>query len=193
VSAIVELQKILPPPADPKFVLDAAGMEEFRRLAACPLPESYVEFVRVYGIGYVRTERCELPFLRVYSPSIIIEQNRAFYQALSAMPPDSRRLFPFPDWMQPDGHILWGSSCDGHNYAWVRRGPSSSWPIAVHDRYSDAIDCFVLGLAEFLLAVLERRIHPAGVPDAIQDEAETNVWVDCDWRPEKDAPRHEQG
>ncbi|MBL8848451.1 MAG: SMI1/KNR4 family protein [Planctomycetaceae bacterium] len=169
------LKAILSPPSACLYRPDAKADRQLQNEVGQPLPSSYSEFLACYGPGYIRTQAHDLNFLTVYEPARILSQNRLFYNALGE--PLPRSDWPQIHWAQPGGWLMWGYSCDGHQYYWRREGEPDDWPIMVEDRYSHAREEFDLRLPDFLYAVLTGGIDPSGVPTAIKSQEKSCLWT----------------
>jgi hypothetical protein len=153
---------------------DAEADRLLREAIGQLLPASYAEFLACYGPGYIRTADYDLNFLTVYDPATILRQNEVFFRALGE--PLPRAGWPQVHWTRPGGWLIWGYSCDGHQYYWRMEGEPDAWPTVVEDRYSEAREEFDLILPAFLHAVLTGSINPRGIPSALKPGEETPVW-----------------
>lgn len=169
------LKTVLTPPAACRYRPDADAGRQLREVIGKTLPAGYAEFLACYGPGYIRTADHDLNFLTVYDPATILRQNGVFFRALGG--PLPRPGWPQIDWTRPGGWLIWGYSCDGHQYYWRMEGEPDAWPTVVEDRYSDAREEFALSLPAFLHAVLTGGIDPRGVPSAIKSSEEKPIWV----------------
>lgn len=175
-TMLEKLQAILVPPIRSLYQADADADARLRQIIGSELPRSYLEFLSVYGIGYICTEVHTLNFLEVYAPKTMLKQNDLFFRALDAEPREQRAYWPNVSWNEPGGWLIWGYSCDGHQYYWRMRGEPACWSIIVEDRYSDRRDEYDLSLPDFLADVLSRKIRPKGIPSVLQDPSERQVW-----------------
>jgi hypothetical protein len=181
-EGLLKLTTVLEPPPNYRY---HPNVEALRRLCAIikqALPASYIEFLNCYGPGSIHIQPDELlNFVTVYPPETIIRQNGLFYGALGENIPSAH--WPQIPWTRPGGWLIWGYSCDGHQYYWRMAGEPDHWPTVVEDRYSDVREEFRLDLPSFLLAVLTGAIDPRGVPSAVKPGGDKRVWRVCEDQP----------
>jgi hypothetical protein len=172
-KSLKKLAGLLKPPAKSLYSPDVRSDSRLESIIKNTLPKSFYDFLGIYGAGYICTESSELDFLRIYTPAVMLKQNKTFYDALRGKDSD---IFSNVPWDEPEGWLMWGGSCDGHQYYWRMKGVPNSWSIIVEDRYSLERDEYRLDLAAFLADALSSTIRPEGFSDSLRDPAARPLW-----------------
>ncbi|MGO4617178.1 hypothetical protein AB4305_22310 [Nocardia sp. 2YAB30] len=136
--AVEELQQIMPPPPQGGDIVD---WDSVRTESGWALPADYRDFVAVYGLGAI-------------SDSI----------GISTPPfpghPYEDHLLCNAEYPPRDGVLSWGADEAGDDFVWRCVGEPDEWTVVFRLRNRREQYEYEIGMAEFLLLLLQQKIHP---------------------------------
>jgi SMI1-KNR4 cell-wall len=169
-SSLKALMQLMRPPAGPSETPSGDEWQSVEARLGMELPEDYKEFVTRYGTGAVDS------FLWILNPFSqndnlnLISQARTRLDAQRQFSEETGTTSPYALYPNANGLFPWGVTDNGDVLYWLCKGSPSSWSIVACDSRSSRWREFRLSTAEFLVALLTRRLFVDGFPDDFPSE-----------------------
>lgn len=164
-----ELERILPPPESGAKVDIPASPTEWPSVEVTigiSLPPDYKAFIESYGSGSIDR------FLSIFNPFAknphlnLMDAIRTRLEGLRELQAEfeiERKYSIFPDM---NGLLPFGATDNGDVLYWKTTGQPSSWPVVINDARSPEYEEFPIGMTEFLVAILSRKVSSSIFPRA---------------------------
>ena len=148
--AIEELDKFIPPPANP---IDGDGdWSAAERELGFVLPTDFKQLIRLYGSGefygslYVSNPLTAGGRAWIRRHLDRFRELRDACEVVRPLPPDSPGLLP------------WGGDSNGHRYCWLADGPPDTWEVVqIFHGYDDEIDPVPGPVTSFLVRFMSNE------------------------------------
>jgi len=167
IDYVAEIQKIMPPPANPIDVDPAVLQRNLESLKLTSgLPEDYLRYAMIYGSGCPqlhdndpeigpRTWDMWSPARPTY-PEIIARFYDAKNQFREAMETFDIPLGLYPE---PGGLLPFGEDHSGFSFTWKTDGNPEEWKVVFIYAYDyDEYEIFDMGFSEFLFQLLTQQL-----------------------------------
>jgi hypothetical protein len=160
--SIERLEAIIPPPARPEEVPDAAVWETVERNVAA-LPADYREFVSRYGTGWIDS------FIWIFNPASrnpnlnLERQVQKQLQVLEEVNQGGME-FVIPLFPQVGGVLPFGITDNGDLLVWKTDGDTKNWTVGVLGARSSPLLIFAMDMTSFLAGVCGGSIACAVFP-----------------------------
>lgn len=154
--SINRLEKLLPPPAEPKET-DGHDWSDFFKNFGVEVPQDYKYFLSVYGTGSIGR------FLWVFNPfsknnSLNQDAIEASINAYNELHKDFPEYYP----REKGSFIPWGLTDNGDAIVWiVDKGEPDLWKVAIQN---DTEEMTGMTMSEFLVALLEKTLMSSILP-----------------------------
>lgn len=166
----IDVAKLIPPPDNPNEAPQQHEWPQIEAQLGTSLPVDYKDFISLYGTGKIDN------FLWIFNPLSqneninLATQIRIQLDALSELQTYGE-ILPYKLYPERDGIFPFGITENGDVLYWKTTGSPAAWSVLVNEARSPEWEAFSMTMTEFLLEVLNRRIHPSAFPAVFPSNA----------------------
>jgi hypothetical protein len=157
--SVAELMAVVPPPAQPRDVGDAAAWRDAEARIGTRLPTDFRDFVSRYGTGVFNDpgRLCVFP-RNPLAPDFDdrFRSDRDWLREMKGLA--GEKEFPYEVFPHTPGLILWAEDDNGCMFFWLTEGQPDRWPVLVTPPRGYFWERFHLPMTSFLARAFSRQL-----------------------------------
>lgn len=175
-TALDELERLVPPPAKPTAA--TGDWEAVERELGRKLPLDWKALVERYGYG--NFGELLVAFSPFFAPCTMMAQARGMLDADRELQQAVPEAVPFALYPEKDGALPWAQSENGHGVYWITWSDDpGEWPVAVFHPRGGKLELYEGGAAAFLHGWLSGALTVPGFPSRSERPRPTfDRWIE---------------